>query len=133
MSDTEYGFDGLDEWEQRLSEAIENQYPAEFREMVVKLARELQRAVKKKTPKDTGHLRNEWHVGNIEKRGNEYYIEVYNNVEYAEPVEYGHRTRGGKGFVKGAHMMELSIQEVQKHLPDYLREWMNDFLNTHEL
>lgn len=75
----------------------------------------------------------EWHVGSIEKRGNEYYIEVYNNVEYAEPVEYGHRARGGKGFVKGAHMMELSLQEVQKHLPGYLREWMNDFLNTHEL
>ena len=54
-------------------------------------------------------------------------------MEYVEPVEYGHRARGGKGFVKGAHMMELSLQEVQKHLPGYLREWMNDFLNTHEL
>lgn len=133
MSDTEYRFDGLDEWEQRLSEAIENQYPAEFREMVIKVANELLGRVKEKTPKDTGHLRREWHVGEIVRRGNEYYIEVYNNVEYAEPVEYGHRTRGGKGFVKGAHMMELSIQEVQKRLPDYLREWMNDFLNTHEL
>lgn len=54
-------------------------------------------------------------------------------MEYVEPVEYGHRTRGGKGFKKGTHMMELSLQEVQKHLPGYLREWMNDFLNTHEL
>lgn len=133
MSDTEYKFDGLDEWEQRLFEAIENQYPAEFREMVINVANELLGRVKEKTPKDTGHLRKEWHVGEIVHRGNEYYIEVYNNVEYAEPVEYGHRTRGGKGFVKGAHMMELSIQEVQKRLPDYLREWMNDFLNTHEL
>ena len=26
-----------------------------------------------------------------------------------------------------------TLQEVQKHLPGYLREWMNDFLNTHEL
>lgn len=54
-------------------------------------------------------------------------------MEYVEPVEYGHRTRGGKDFVKGAHMMELSLQEVQKHLSGYLRKWMNDFLNTHEL
>ena len=133
MSDTEYKFDGLDEWEQRLSEAIESQYPEEFREMVINVANELLGRVKEKTPKDTGHLRREWHIGEIVRHGNEYYIEVYNNVEYAEPVEYGHRTRGGKGFVKGAHMMELSIQEVQKRLPDYLREWMNDFLNTHEL
>lgn len=101
--------------------------------MVIKLARELQKKVKENTPVKTGRLRNEWHVGEIEKRGNEYYIEVYNNVEYAEPVEYGHRKRGGKGIVKGAHMMELSLQEVQKYLPGYLREWMNGFLNTHEL
>ena len=133
MSNTEYKFDGLDEWEKRLVQAIESQYPAEFREMVIKLARELQKEVKEKTPVKTGHLKNEWHVGSIEQRGNEYYIEVYNNVEYVEPVEYGHRTRGGKGFVKGAQMMELSIQEVQKHLPGYLREWMNNFLNSHEL
>lgn len=133
MSDTEYKFEGLDEWEKRLSQAIESQYPAEFREMVIDLAVQLQGKVKEKTPVKTGHLRREWHVGSIEQRGNEHYIEVYNNVEYVEPVEYGHRTRGGKGFKKGVHMMELSLQEVQKHLPDYLREWMNGFLNTHEL
>ena len=116
-----------------MSSPTTSQYPAEFREMVIDLAVQLQGKVKDNTPVKTGHLRNEWHVGSIEKRGNEYYIEVYNNVEYVEPVEYGHQTRGGKGFVKGAHMMELSLQEVQKHLPGYLREWMNDFLNTHEL
>ena len=133
MSDTEYKFDGLDEWEQQLSQVIENQYPEEFRKMVIDVANELFKEVSDKTPVQTGHLRREWHIGSIEKQGNEYYIEVYNNVEYAEPVEYGHRTRGGKSFVKGAHMMELSLQELQKHLPDYLREWMSDFLNTHEL
>lgn len=133
MSDTEYKFDGLDEWEKRLSQAIESQYPAEFREMVIDIAEELEGKVKEKTPKDTGNLQDAWHIGTIEKRGNEYYIEVCNNVEYAEPVEYGHRKRGGKGFVKGAYMMELSLQEVQRQLPGYLREWMNDFLNTHEL
>lgn len=133
MSDTEYKFDGLDEWEKRLAQAIESQYPAEFRKMVIDAARQLQGKVKDNTPVRTGRLRNEWHVGNIEKRGNEYYIEVYNNVDYVEPVEYGHRTRGGKGVAKGAHMMELSLQELQKHLPGYLRGWTNDFLNTHEL
>lgn len=133
MSDTEYKFDGLDEWEKRLSQAIESQYPDEFQEMVIELAVQLEGRVKENTPVKTGHLKREWHIGDIVKRGDEYYIEVYNNVEYAEPVEYGHRTRGGKGFVKGAHMMELSLQEVQKNLPGYLGKWMNDFLNTHEL
>lgn len=132
MSDTDYAFEGLDEWEQRLSEAIESRYPEEFKRMVINVAGELAGRVTEKTPKKTGRLQGGWKIGEIQKRGLEYYIEVYNNVEYAEPVEYGHRTKGG-GNVKGVHMMELSLQEVQKHLPGYLREWMNDFINTHEL
>lgn len=133
MSETDYRFDGLDEWEQRLSKVIERQYPAEFREMVFAAAEQLWGKVKERTPVQTGHLRREWHIGQIIKRGNEYYVEVSNNVEYVEPVEYGHRKRGGKGLVKGAHMMELSLQEVQKGLPGYLLEWLNDFLNSHDL
>ena len=104
--------------------------------MVIEVANELLGKVVEKTPIKTGYLQNQWNIGAIKKRGNEYYIEVYNNVEYAEPVEYGHRiVRNGRtvGNVKGVHMMELSLQELQKHLPDYLREWMSDFLNTHEL
>lgn len=141
---TEYKFDGLDEWEKRLAKVIESQYPKEFEEMVIDLAVQLEEKVKELTPQQTGHLRREWHVGNLVKRGDEYYIEVYNNVEYAEAVEYGHRQKPGRfvpaigkrlvnDFVPGKHMMELSLQEVQRHLPGYLKEWMNDFLNSHEL
>lgn len=133
MSDTEYRFDGLDEWEKRLAQAIESQYPAGFRQMVIDIAVQLSGMVKENTPVKTGHLMDEWHIGEIEKRGDEYYIEVYNNVEYCEPVEYGHRTRGGKGFKKGAHMMEISLQEVQKQLPGYLKEWIAGFLSKHDL
>ncbi|MCM1212914.1 MAG: HK97 gp10 family phage protein [Lachnospiraceae bacterium] len=133
MSDTDYTFDGLDEWEKRLTEAIESQYPEEFRQMVLNEAAKLQNRVKELTPVKTSHLRDEWKVGTVQKRGSEYYIEVYNNVEYAEPVEYGHRKRGGKGIVPGRHMMELSLQELQKKLPGYLRQWMADFISTHEL
>ena len=74
-----------------------------------------------------------WKVGPIVKKGDTYYIEVYNNVEYAEPVEYGHRTRGGRGFVPGKHMMELSLEELNQALPGFLREWLSDFISTHDL
>lgn len=133
MSETDYRFDGLDKWEKCLAEIIESRYPEEFRRMVIDLAGQLEGRVKEKTPVDTSRLRNAWRIGDIRKRGSEYYIEVCNNVEYAEPVEYGHRKRGGSGLVPGAHMMELSLQEVQKNLPGYLREWMANFLETHEI
>ena len=103
MSRTEYRFDGLDALEQQLSRMIEEEYPAEFRAMVIQIARELQGKVKEKTPHKTGRLQDSWKVGPIVKKGDTYYIEVYTNVEYAEPVEYGHRTRGGRSFVPGKH------------------------------
>ena len=130
---TEYRIDGLDRLEQQLSRMISQEYPQEFRKLVVQIAYELQGRVRERTPHKTGRLQDSWKVGKIQKRGDEYYIEVYTNVEYAEPVEYGHRTRGSKGFVPGKHMMELSLDEVSRRLPGFLREWLNDFISTHDL
>lgn len=53
MAGTEYRMDGLDEWEQELARAIEEQYPEEFKAMVIQMAMELQGKVKEKTPKKT--------------------------------------------------------------------------------
>lgn len=133
MSETEYRFDGLDELEQKLTQMIERDFPQEFKKMVVEVAYELQKKVKEATPKVTGRLQDSWAVGDIFQLEGTYYIEVYTNVEYAEPVEYGHRTRGGKGMVKGRHMMALSLEDVYKRLPNYLQNWLDDFLNTHNL
>ena len=144
MGGTDYSFDGLDRLEQQLSRMIEQEYPAEFREMVIQIAYELQGRVKENTPKKTGRLQDSWKVGKIEKRGSEYYIEVYTNVDYAEPVEYGHRQQVGRyvpaigkrlnsGFVPGKHMMELSLQEVAEKLPGHLQGWLDDFISTHDL
>lgn len=133
MSGTEYRFEGLDALERQLARMIEQEFPEEFKALVIQIAYELQGRVKQNTPKKTGRLQDSWKVGRIEKRGDEYYIEVYTNVEYAEPVEYGHRTRGGKGFVKGRRMMAISLEEVSERLPAYLQEWLNDFISTHDL
>lgn len=132
MSSTDYSFSGLSEWEQKLSEAVNEAYPEEFCRMVVDVAVQLEGKAKERTPVDTGRLRNQWRVGKVKKQGDEYYIEVFNNVNYAEPVEYGHRTKGGN-FKEGAHMMELSLAEVSEQLPGYLRQWLDEFLNTHVL
>lgn len=133
MSGTDYSFDGFDAFEKKLSQMIEQKFPAAFKQKVIDIAYELQGRAKERTPHKSGILQEGWKVGKIAKRGDEYYIEGYNNVDYAEAVEYGHRTRGGKGFVKGKHMMELSLEEVGQRLPSYLQEWLSDFLDTHDL
>lgn len=144
MAGTEYRLDGLDEWEAALAQAVDEQYPEEFERMVIQVAQELAGRVKEKTPKKTGRLQNAWTVGEIRKSGDGYVIEVYNNVEYAEAVEWGHRQEPGRYVpalgkrlkaqtVKGAHMMELSLQELETALPGFLKEWLNHFLNTHDI
>lgn len=125
-----YSFDGLEEWENELAQMIEQRFPQEFENMVIQAAYRLQAKVKDKTPKKTGRLQNSWTVGNIKKTGGGYAIEVYTNVEYAEPLEYGHRTRGG-GFVPGVHMMEISLSELEQEMPVALKAWLDDFLATH--
>ncbi|MEY8355255.1 HK97 gp10 family phage protein [Lachnospiraceae bacterium 54-53] len=130
---SDYHFKDLDKWEKALAKTIEQEYPKEFEQMVIQLAWELQGKVKEKTPVDTGRLQDSWKVGKINKQGSEYTIEVYTNADYADPVEYGHRLKGGKGFVKGKHMMELSLTELGEYLTPYLQMWLNDFLNTHDL
>ena len=52
--------------------------------------------------------------------GDVYVIEIINPVEYAPYVEYGHRTRGGKGWVEGKFMLTISSQEIQSDAPRIL-------------
>lgn len=59
---------------------------------------------------------------NVEKHGDTYTIEIINPMEYASYVEFGHRTRGGKGWVKGKFMLTISEQEIQTAAPAILEK-----------
>lgn len=93
-------------------------------------ARLLAKAIKR-TPVDSGVLRRGWTAqaeegakgGNsvteyvqalpITKSGGTYSIEIINPVKYASYVEYGHRTKGGRGFVNGKLMLTISENEIR--------------------
>lgn len=77
------------------------------------VAREM-RIVKKDTPVDTGTLRNNWRITDIKKAGTSFEVSVYNNMDYADYVEFGHRTRNHKNWVPGKFMMTISEREVEK-------------------
>lgn len=57
----------------------------------------------------------------IQKNGDTYTIEIINPVEYASYVEYGHRTRGGKGWVPGKYMMTITENEIRSLAPALLQ------------
>lgn len=68
----------------------------------------------------------------IQRVGNDYVIDIINPTEYASYVEYGHRTRGHKGWVQGRFMLTISVAEVQSAAPKILEkklaEWLGDNL-----
>ena len=52
--------------------------------------------------------------------GDAFVIEIINPVEYASYVEFGHRTRGGKGWVEGRFMLSISEGEIKRDAPKIL-------------
>lgn len=73
-----------------------------------------------------GTLRRGWTTAPIartHKNGNVKVV-VYNPVEYASYVEYGHRKSG----VQGHFMLEKSRQEVEKIAPKVIEAKLNKFL-----
>lgn len=65
----------------------------------------------------------------VTHHGNSYIVEIKNDVEYAPYVEYGHRTRGGGGWVKGRYMMTISEQELRRQSPAILEKKLRKFLS----
>ncbi len=86
----------------------------------------------KKSGKNGGTLRRGWTAGKaanatayaeglrVAKSGNTYSIELVNPVEYASYVEYGHRTRGGTGWVEGRYMLTISEEQLRQMAPAIL-------------
>lgn len=74
--------------------------------------------VKQKTPVDKGILRRKWKASNTKYFGGVFLIDIYNNMDYASHVEYGHRiVRGGKtvGYQTGEFMLRDTIREVDNN------------------
>ena len=64
----------------------------------------------------------------VRKSGNAYTIEVINPVEYASYVEFGHRTRGGDGWVPGQYFLTLSEQDLERLAPGVIERKLEALL-----
>lgn len=102
---------GLDEFAKTLNNAQDN-YKKETKKLLNEIGMKLKTRVVLKTPVDTGVLRRSWKYKTI----NENEGILSNGVHYAQYVEYGHRTRGGKSFIDGVYMLEKSVKEIETEL-----------------
>ena len=86
-----------------------------------------------------GNLRRKWTIGEVNKKGDVYEIEVINPVEYASYVEYGHRQEPGrfvpaigkalkKSWVPGTFMLTISEKKIQGVAPGILEKKLAEYL-----
>lgn len=120
---------GLDKQMKKMNDRIQKINDKGLDEFIEQLARKLAIRVLvhaiPRTPVDTGTLRRGWGGGvektptqigkeiPVNKVGDVFSIVISNNIDYAVYVEYGHRARGGKGWVPGKFMLKISVEKVK--------------------
>lgn len=139
----------LEAFRQKMEQKLGNNVHSFIEACAKELAARLLAKVIKRTPvgkypkgsgKKGGTLRRGWTAGKqqdatayakslkIIRSGSKYTIEIINPVEYAPYVEYGHRTRGGKGWVNGKHMLTIPVQQIQQDAPRILENKLKKLL-----
>lgn len=73
-----------------------------------------------------GTLRREWHIIKAKKLGSTVQGHLYNNTEYAQYVNYGHRvvnrSRETIGWVTGRFMLEKATYRIDKTIEEEFRK-----------
>lgn len=83
--------------------------------------------VRNNTPVDTGDLRRSWELTGPDKKGLKFEMDLANNLEYVEHVEYGHRQEPGRfvpaigkrlkaDFVPGSYMLRDGTRRLEETL-----------------
>ena len=108
------------DWE-KLAKKLENlatDTPQKVGITLKQIAEETIKEVKGQPPVDTGQLRMGWHREN----GGSFKQVVYNNVEYVNHVEYGHRAvyfgKDTGKVVPGVFMLKKTIENLEPVFKD---------------
>ncbi|TKI66623.1 HK97 gp10 family phage protein [Lysinibacillus mangiferihumi] len=115
----------LKAFERKLAKLATADYEKFCEDCAKELAARLLGKVIRRTPVakvDGGTLRRGWTIGQVKKSGSVYEIEVINPVEYAQYVEFGHRTSNHQGWVPGRFMMTISADQVEQQAPTILQK-----------
>ena len=123
MSGYNFEIKGIDNFLKGINN-IQSNFHSDLQKLIEKHGGILLRNTKMKTPvgqyndgRTGGTLRRSWQL----EKG-DLYVKLYNNVEYAQFVEFGHRTRGGKSYVEGVYMLKTSFEKTKKDFENDLEK-----------
>jgi len=131
----------LDNLADQIYKLSSNELDDLYVQLVKDLASKVIEKVMRTTPERTGTLKSGYGAGpdkngdpgglttlEVGRRGNDYYIYVYNNVYYAEYVDWGHRTRDHNGWVQGKYYFLIPAMEVEYQAPSYVEKRIEEKL-----
>lgn len=108
---------------------LKKEFKAWLKGWMLKQGNQLIAATKARTPIDTGNLRNSWYLKNdVQIQGNMASINFGNSAEYASIIEYGTPKRPSWKWANGAHMMTISMAELEQRMPDAFDRAFEQFL-----
>lgn len=100
---------------------------------LIKCALDALGKTKKRTPVDTGGLKRNWFITRVMKKDYELVVWLYNSQDYASFVEYGHTDRSRTNWVEGYFMATISIEEVQRKIPQRFEREFEKFMLSLEV
>lgn len=128
MSGYNFEIRGIDNFLENINN-IQNNFHSDLQNLVEKHGGILLRNTKMKTPvgqyndgRTGGTLRRSW---TLEK--GDLYVKVFNDIFYAQFVEFGHRTRGGRSYVEGVYMLKTSFGKQKEKFSDELEELLRRY------
>lgn len=93
--------------------------------------------VKRRTPVDTGDLRNHWKIDGLTRNGDELRVWFVNPMYYATFVEYGHAKPyksgaqpGSPDWVEGYFMMTVSLEVIYRTMPARFNAEFEKFITS---
>lgn len=154
MANGKFDYRQFEEYVKNFEKMI-NEFETFLKTYLLEQAQRCINACKKRTPVDTGALRASWGIGSqklvlkssmdsegkvnvsfdeanssiadISVVGDNFEVTIWNGMEYASYVEYGHSTRGGT-WVDGYFMLTISIAQVENAMPARFEKAFKNFL-----
>lgn len=149
---TDFDFKEFENYTKKF-EKMTTEFDEFLRNFLLKQAQRVVANAKRRTPVDTGAMRASWGIGSqkisltkvgsgksvkidpenstiadISVVGNNFEVEIWNSVDYASYIEWGHRTRGGGSWVEGYYILTISISQVENAIPARFNNEFTKFL-----
>lgn len=114
------GVYGFDEFQKKMIKLAEKEAPQSIDEEVTRLLMMGLADVKLLTPVKSGAAKRSWTVSKVENGKGE----LGSNLEYVPHIEKGYKDRAGNK-VKGKHMLEQTVEQIERRLPDELQRFFD--------